>query len=247
MPRVNAKVQPQLQPVMPINSEAQQTGGPPQSAAVENYLKAIYALEVGLARPVTTGAVAASMGVSAPSASNMVRRLARLGLADLTPGRGVVLTSDGRRIALAVVRRHRILETYLRQQLDLPWDEVHAEAEVLEHALSPALAERLWDALGCPSHDPSGDPIPPLGADLLEVEPLEPVSQLVPGEVRRLVRVSEEDPEALRFLAARSIGPGARIEVLGSEPFGSGQRVRIDDQELVVGPGLGRLLFVERR
>lgn len=247
MPRVNAKVQPQLQPVMPINSEAQQTGGPPQSAAVENYLKAIYALEVGLARPVTTGAVAASMGVSAPSASNMVRRLARLGLADLTPGRGVVLTSDGRRIALAVVRRHRILETYLRQQLDLPWDEVHAEAEVLEHALSPALAERLWQALGCPSHDPSGDLIPPLGADALEVEPLEPLSLLLPGEVRRLVRVSEEDPEALRFLAARGIGPGAQVEVLGAEPFGAGQRVRIDDQELVVGPGLARLLFVERR
>src|SRR5664279_4903884 len=117
---------------MPMNPQAGPTGGPPQSASIENYLKAISALELGSTRRVTTGAVAASMGVSAPSASNMVRRLARLGLADLTPGRGVVLTSDGRRVAVGVVRRHRILETYLRQQLDLPWDEVHAEAEVLE-------------------------------------------------------------------------------------------------------------------
>lgn len=232
---------------MPIEPEARRTGGSPQSAAVENYLKAIYALEVGSARPITTGAIAISMGVSAPSASNMVRRLARLGLAELKPRRGVVLTSDGRRIALAVVRRHRILETFLRQQLDLPWEEVHQEAEVLEHALSPALAERLWRALGCPTHDPSGDPIPPFGADTLEAEPLEPLSLLSPGEPRRLVRVSEEDPEALRFLAARGIGPGAKVEVLGTEPFGAGQRVRIDDQELVVGPGLARLLFVERR
>lgn len=216
------------------------------SAAVENYLKAIYALESTSDRPVSTGAIATRLGVSPPSASNMARRLERAGLAELIAGRGVRLTSAGRQAALSVMRRHRVLETFLRQQLELPWEDVHAEAEVLEHAFSPALIERLWQHIGCPTHDPSGDPIPPAGADHLDLEPDEPVSELPHGQPRRLVRVSETNPDALRFLAAHQISPGSIVEVVATEPFGAGLRVRFDDTELAIGPELAKLLFVER-
>lgn len=216
------------------------------SAAVENYLKTIYALEVDSDAPVGTGAIAARLHVSAPSASNMSKRLERAGLVELLSGRGVRLTGPGRRAALSVIRRHRILETFLYNQLGLPWEEVHGEAEVLEHAFSPALIERLWQHIGCPTYDPSGDPIPPAGADHMDLEPDEPVSELAPRQPRRLVRVSEANPDALRFLTAHGIAPGSIVEVVATEPFGAGLRVMFDDAQLAIGPDLAKLLFVER-
>ena len=129
------------------------------SSATEDYLKGIYALEIEGAKA-TTSALAERMGVSAPSATAMTKRLAELGLVERAPYRGVVLTERGRRAALEVLRHHRLLERYLSETLGLPLEEVHAEADRLEHALSEELEARIDEALGFPTHDPHGDPIP---------------------------------------------------------------------------------------
>jgi DtxR family transcriptional regulator, Mn-dependent transcriptional regulator len=132
---------------------------PELTVAVQDYLKAIYALEAEGQR-VTTSALAARMGVSAPSVTAMTKRLAELGLVERAPYRGVVLTDAGRRSALEVLRHHRLLELYLVNRLGLSLDEVHAEAELLEHALSEELEAKIDAELGFPTHDPHGDPIP---------------------------------------------------------------------------------------
>lgn len=134
------------------------------SSAIEDYAKAIYALEQQCEGPVSTNALAERLGVTAASASGMVKRLDEQGLVSHAPYRGVELTEAGRRVALEVLRHHRLLELYLATSLDVPWDRVHAEAEVLEHVLSEELEARIDSALGYPTHDPHGDPIP--NADL---------------------------------------------------------------------------------
>src|SRR5438105_11914914 len=130
------------------------------SSAIEDYAKAIYALERREREPVSTNALAERLGVTAASASGMVKRLGELGLVEHQPYRGVSLTEDGRRVALEVMRHHRLLELYLVKTLGVPWDRVHAEAEVLEHVLSEELEELIASQLGDPTHDPHGDPIP---------------------------------------------------------------------------------------
>jgi DtxR family Mn-dependent transcriptional regulator len=134
------------------------------SEAIEDYAKAIYALERGSGGPVTTNELAARLGVTAGSASAMVKKLAERGLAEHVPYHGVQLTPDGRRLALEVLRHHRLLELFLAEQLGVPWDRVHAEAEALEHVLSEDLESRIAAKLGHPTHDPHGQPIP--AADL---------------------------------------------------------------------------------
>ena len=131
-----------------------------RSPAVEDYAKAIYALQIRSAEPVSTNALAERLGVTPGSASGMVKRLGELGFASHMPYRGVSLTEDGRRVALEVIRHHRLLELYLVRSLGVPWDRVHEEAEVLEHVLSEQLEERIAAQLGDPTHDPHGDPIP---------------------------------------------------------------------------------------
>ena len=132
----------------------------PRSQAVEDYAKAIYALELRDCEPVSTNALAERLGVTAASASGMVKRLGELGLVEHQPYRGVSLTEDGRRVALEVMRHHRLLELYLVKSLGVPWDRVHQEAEVLEHVLSEELEELIAAKLGDPKYDPHGDPIP---------------------------------------------------------------------------------------
>src|SRR3982751_5350604 len=130
------------------------------SAAVEDYAKAIYALQVERGGAVTNNALAERLGVSAASATNMVKKLGGLGLVEHLPYRGVELTPAGRRVALEVLRHHRLLELYLAKSLGVPWDRVHDEAEVLEHHISEELEELIANKLGNPTHDPHGDPIP---------------------------------------------------------------------------------------
>src|SRR5436305_4661927 len=132
----------------------------PRSQAIEDYAKAIYALERRDREPVSTNAQAERLGVAPASASGMVKRLGELGLVEHQPYRGVALTDDGRRVALEVMRHHRLLELYLVESLGVPWDRVHEEAEVLEHVLSEQLEELIAAKLGHPTHDPHGDPIP---------------------------------------------------------------------------------------
>jgi DtxR family Mn-dependent transcriptional regulator len=130
------------------------------TAAVEDYAKAIYALQTQRGHAVNTNAIAARLGVTAASASNMAKKLSALGLVEHVPYKGVRLTEAGQRVALEVLRHHRLLELYLAENLDVPWDRVHDEAEVLEHVLSEDLEELIARKLGNPTHDPHGDPIP---------------------------------------------------------------------------------------
>lgn len=219
----------------------------PFSPAAEDYAKALYRLEERSPDPVSTGVLASALGISPPSASNMVRSLAQQGLVDLTPGRGARLTPQGRRLARGVIRRHRIIERFLMDVLRIPWDCVHEEADLLEHAVSARVAEAMWEVLGRPDRDPHGDPIPDLDDEAgSDAESLEPLGAWEPGTRGELVRVSDARPEALRYMAAQGIAPGLAVEVLAREPFGAGQRVRIGPTEHMVGPELARLMFVRR-
>ena len=210
---------------------------------MEDYAKAIYALQDRGDGTVTTTALAERLGVTPASASGMVRKLDEQGLVSYVRYRGVRLTSSGTRVALEVLRHHRLLELYLAESLDVPWDRVHDEAEVLEHVLSEDLEALIAAKLGHPTHDPHGDPIPT--ADLvLPEEPTESLAALEPGTEGVFVRVSDSDPEMLRYLAERGIAPGAAFEVIDKQPFEGPLFVRFGDEVHVLGGGLARAMRV---
>jgi DtxR family Mn-dependent transcriptional regulator len=214
------------------------------SAAVEDYAKAIYALQVETDGPVTNNALADRLGVSAASASNMVKKLHGLGLVEHAPYHGVELTQAGRRVALEVLRHHRLLELYLAQSLGVPWDRVHDEAEVLEHHISEELEELIANALGNPTHDPHGDPIPTRELEMIE-EPCCTLDSLEPGAHGRFTRISDHDPAMLRYLADRGIAPGDDFEVVDKQPFGGPLFVRFGGDVHVVGGLLAAAMRVE--
>ncbi len=215
-----------------------------RTPAIEDYAKAIFALEIRSEEPVSTNALAERLGITPGSVSAMLRRLDELGLITHSPYRGVRLTEDGRRIALEVIRHHRLLESYLAEALDMPWDRVHAEAEVLEHVLSDDLEELIAAKLGHPTVDPHGDPIP--NADLEIQEPhTDRLEAMQPGESGLFVRVSDSDPEMLRYLAERGIAPGDRFEVLDRQPFGGPLFVRFAEHEHAIGGQLAGAMRVE--
>jgi len=201
---------------------------PPQtpdlSIAVQDYLKAIYALESRGER-VTTSALARRMGVSAPSTTAMTKRLAELGLVERLPYRGVALTDAGRRGALEVLRHHRLLERYLVDRLGLSLDEVHAEAELLEHALSEELEARIDAELGFPTHDPHGDPIPDRNLRVVRDDD-RTLLDLEPGTRASISRVPDGDSALLRYLSELGIVPGSDLELVGQAPFGGPVTVR---------------------
>lgn len=217
---------------------------PSWSSAVEDYAKAIYSLEQREGA-VSTTALAERLGVTAGSASGMVKRLGELGLVAHRPYRGVSLTEDGRRVALEVMRHHRLLELYLVQSLGVPWDRVHAEAEVLEHVLSEELEDLIAAQLGDPTHDPHGDPIPTRELTIEEGRS-ESLQELEPGDRGTFARVSDADPEMLRFLADRGIAPGDQLEVIDKQPFDGPLFVRFGDDVHVLGGGLARAMRVHR-
>ena len=214
------------------------------SAAVEDYAKAIYALEQREGGAVSTTALAERLDVTPASASGMVRRLCELGLVTHAPYRGVQLTERGVRVALEVLRHHRLLELYLATSLGVPWDRVHDEAEVLEHVLSEELEALIAAKLGHPTRDPHGDPIP--SAELeLEEGPSERLADQEPGTRGRLVRVSDSDPAMLRYLADRGIAPGDAFEVVDRQPFDGPLFVRFGDDVHVLGGALAAAMRVE--
>jgi DtxR family Mn-dependent transcriptional regulator len=215
-----------------------------RSPAVQDYAKAIYALELREGEAVSTNALADRLGVTAASASGMVKRLDELGLVEHQPYRGVSLTEDGRRVALEVMRHHRLLELYLVETLGVPWDRVHEEAEVLEHVLSEELEELIAAKLGDPTHDPHGDPIPT--RDLrIEEGTTQSLQTLDVGARGTFARVSDSDPEMLRFLAERGIAPGDHLEVIDKQPFDGPLFVRFGDHVQVLGGALARAMRVE--
>jgi DtxR family transcriptional regulator, Mn-dependent transcriptional regulator len=213
------------------------------SDAVENYAKAIYAIQQR-GGTVTTNAIAERLGVTAASASGMVKKLDGLGLVSHEPYKGVELTEAGERLALEVIRHHRLLELYLAESLDVPWDRVHAEAEVLEHVLSEELEELIAAKLGNPTVDPHGDPIPT--ADLvIEERPTSAMADLAAGARATFVRISDSDPEMLRYLAERGIAPGDDFEVIDKQPFDGPTFARFGDDVHVLGGALARAMRAE--
>lgn len=213
------------------------------TAPVEDYLKAIYELEAsdGVAG---TNEIAAELRIAAPSVSGMLRRLAGQGLVSHEPYRGVRLTREGRRAALRTIRRHRVIEAYLTQALGYPWDRVHDEAERLEHSASDELIDRMAAAIGEPETDPHGAPIPTREGTLDAGPVLDTVADLGNDKLARVARVSDRDPERLRYLATLGIIIGTEIEVVKRQPFGGPLTVRIGSRERLIGPELARDIFV---
>jgi DtxR family transcriptional regulator, Mn-dependent transcriptional regulator len=207
------------------------------------YLKALYLLleetprnstdgQLGLARRVTTKAIAERMGVSAPSATNMLKRLAARDLVAHEPYRGASLTQKGRELALEVVRHHRLLETYLVEVLGVPWDEAHAEAEVLEGDLSDALEERISEALGYPRVDPHGHPIPAKNGAMPKTS-RRSLWDVSDGATVSIDQVPDSHPDALRYLAEVGLLPRVKVTVVSRGPIGGPLFVRINDNETV--------------
>jgi DtxR family transcriptional regulator, Mn-dependent transcriptional regulator len=216
------------------------------SRSVEDYLKAILERE-STASAAPTTEVARVLGVSPASVTGMIKRLGRAGLVRHVPYRGASLTPVGRRVALRMVRRHRVLETYLAAKLGYGWDSVHAEAERLEHAVSDELVERMAMVLGDPRYDPHGTPIPTAGG---QVEPLPgtPLADMAPGELAKLLRVGGRDPELLRYVASLGLRPGVRFEVAARQPFRGPITIRLlgpPVREHAIGNELAAQLFCE--
>jgi len=214
------------------------------SAAVQDYAKAVYALEARGGSPVSTNDLAARLGLTPGSVSGMLRKLAEVGLLEHEPYHGVRLTDQGRRVALEVLRHHRLLELFLAQELGMSWDRVHAEAEVLEHVLSEELEELIAGRLGHPAVDPHGDPIPTARFEISE-HPTRSLDELAVGTTGRFVRVSDSDPQMLRYLAEQGITLGTRLEVIDRQPFGGPVFVRFNEREHPIGGGLARAMRID--
>ena len=213
------------------------------SPAVEDYAKAIYALGGERGAAVTTTALAERLGVTPASASGMVKRLVELELVDHRPYRGVVLTEQGRRVALEVVRHHRLIELLLAD-LGVPWDRVHDEAEVLEHHISEELEALIAARLGHPTHDPHGHPIPTADLVIDEGETVA-LDAMAVGQRGRFVRISDADPEMLRYLSDQGIALGDELRVTDRQPFGGPLVAEFGTTTLALGGGLARAMRVE--
>jgi DtxR family Mn-dependent transcriptional regulator len=209
--------------------------------SVEDYLKAIYQFaEAGQAA--TTTGIAEHLGVAAPSVSGMLRRLSDQGLVLHEPYKGVTLTRTGKREALRMLRRHRLIEAYLVERLGYTWDTVHDEAERLEHAVSDDLVSRMAEALGDPRFDPHGDPIP--GTDgVMEVRPTVPLPDVPMGATVTIARVDTEAGDRLRWFAENGLIPGAVITVVEHQPFSGPVTVQRGRARQVVGRDLASQLL----
>jgi DtxR family Mn-dependent transcriptional regulator len=216
-----------------------------KTEAVEDYAKTIHALARRGDGPVGTSALAERLGVSPGTVTSMLKRMAEMGLVEHEPYHGASLTPAGERVALEVIRHHRLLEAYLAEALGVPWDRVHDEAEVLEHYISEDLEERIAMALGNPSHDPHGDPIPDRGLEIASESGVS-LADLEPGEGGVFSRVSDSDSEMLRYLDERGIHPGVEIVVGRREPFEGPLFVEVEGREHVLGNRLATAMRVSR-
>jgi DtxR family Mn-dependent transcriptional regulator len=216
---------------------------PPVTAPVEDYLKVIFELEsaAGIAG---TNEIASELGFAPASVSGMIRRLAEHGLITHERYRGVRLTKAGRRAALRTIRRHRVIEAYLTKALGYPWDRVHDEAERLEHAASDELIDRMAAAIGEPTTDPHGAPIPTRDGTLAEDPPLVGLDEVAVGERVSIERVGDRDAEQLRYLAEVGITPGRTVQVLSRAPFDGPIELRIGRATKSIGPALAKQILV---
>jgi DtxR family Mn-dependent transcriptional regulator len=214
------------------------------TAPVEDYLKAIYEIE-RRGSAAATNDIAQQLSIAAASVSGMLRRLADQGLVEHERYRGVRLTEAGRRVALRTLRRHRVIEAYLAQALDYPWDRVHDEAERLEHAASDELIDRMAAAIGEPATDPHGAPIPTRWGEIDERAHLGTIAELAPGDHCRVVRVSDDDAMRLRYLGEVGLTPGAEVMLVSRAPFDGPLVLRVDGAERAIGPALASYVMVE--
>lgn len=198
------------------------------SSSIEDYVKVIYAYTEWQDKPITSTALATRLGVANSSVSEMVRKLKDQGLVDHQPYSPIRLTEQGLALALSMVRRHRLLESYLVQELGYTWDEVHDEAEQLEHAVSEHFIERMSAKLGHPDRDPHGDPIPDAQGRII-MAPSHRLDELDPGHTGRITRISDHNPELLRHLEKLGIGVDTRLRVGPRLPFGGGLQVTLLD------------------
>jgi DtxR family transcriptional regulator, Mn-dependent transcriptional regulator len=201
--------------------------------SVEDYLKAIYRLSPH-GRPASTSEIAHRLELSPASVSGMVKRLSEQGLLEHVPYKGVQLTEEGRRAALRMLRRHRLIEAYLVAFLGYTWDTVHDEAERLEHAVSDKLVERMAAVLGHPTVDPHGDPIPTSEGDIHELASM-PLADVPAGAMVEIRQVEEGQPERLRYIASVGLRPGVRVRVVDRQPFQGPITVEVSGQTHVVG------------
>lgn len=213
------------------------------SRAIEDYLKTIYLLQKQ-DEPVSTNLLAEQLDVKPASVSGMLKKLSDLQLVDYTPYYGVVVSPAGERIALEVLRLHRLIEAYLVQALGYTWDEVHAEAEALEHVISEKLEAHIAEWLGHPTRDPHGDPIPSLEGDLPQ-ERSQPVTTLSVGDRAMVTRVHSQDGDRLRYLASLGIVPGATLEVQARAPFEGPLTLQIGSTTHVLDSRLAHTIIVE--
>jgi DtxR family Mn-dependent transcriptional regulator len=215
---------------------------PDLSAAIQDYVKEIFKLQSSGKRATTT-AIAKAMGVAPSSATSMLKKLAVLGLAEHAPYRGVELSEQGQKIALEVIRHHRLLEQYLAETLGLPIDAVHAEADRLEHVISEELEARIDESLGYPTHDPHGDPIPDAGLNV-DRTALRSLEALVPGEQATVRRIPDGDAALLRYLAELTLLPGRKVTMRRSEPFRGPVTVDVGGSEHAISRELAERIGV---
>jgi len=208
--------------------------------SVEDYLKAIYRLSPQ-GRPAATSEIAQRLELSPASVSGMVKRLSEQGLLEHVPYKGVQLTPEGRRAALRMLRRHRLIEAYLVAFLGYTWDTVHAEAERLEHAVSDALVDRMAAVLGHPAVDPHGDPIPTSEGDILELVTT-PLSEVPTGATAEICQVEEGQPDRLRYIASIGLRPGVQVTVVDRQPFQGPITIAVDGDTHVIGHELAQVV-----
>jgi DtxR family Mn-dependent transcriptional regulator len=213
------------------------------SAAIQDYLKAIYRLQEDGGQA-TTSALAERLEVASASVTNMVKKLAEMKLVRHTPYRDVILTPAGEKIALEIIRHHRLIELYLAEIMGYSWDQVHDEAEKLEHVISEEFEEKIDAALGRPKTDPHGDPIPSKDGRVATFDHFR-LADLEPGDSAVVRRVDDEDPERLRYLRERGLVLNARVEVLGKEPFDGPLLVKVGRARHHLGLEVARGVFVE--
>jgi DtxR family Mn-dependent transcriptional regulator len=208
--------------------------------SVEDYLKAIYRLSPR-GRPAATSEIAQRLELSPASVSGMVKRLSEQGLLEHVPYKGVQLTPEGRRAALRMLRRHRLIEAYLVAFLGYTWDTVHDEAERLEHAVSDTLVDRMAAVLGHPAVDPHGDPIPTSEGDILELATT-PLSEVPTGATAEICQVEEGQPDRLRYIASIGLRPGVQVTVVDRQPFQGPITIAVDGDTHVIGHELAQVV-----
>jgi DtxR family Mn-dependent transcriptional regulator len=215
-----------------------------RSPSIEDYLKAVYKLEENEGAPVSTGDLAQAMEVSSASASNMIKRLDELDFLTYEAYEGATLTNPGRTVALEVIRHHRLLELYLKDVMGFSWDEIHEEAEILEHHISERFEDRIEEMLGHPERDPHGHPIPARDGTVAPL-PTRSLADLAEGDAASIDHIANEDGELLDLLEQRGLLPGATVEVVTTRPLDGLLVVAVDGAEQVIGRPVAQKVVVE--